>query len=63
MAVGEVVRDSAPLEVVRVPMFETNYGWLLRESNSGLVAAVDPAEPGPIQQALEERLSPPRRAQ
>ena len=56
MAVGTPASEpNAPLEIVRVPMFSDNYGWILRERESGDIAAVDPAEPGVIQQALEER--------
>jgi hypothetical protein len=56
MAVGTPASaPGAPLEVVRVPMFSDNYGWILRNAESGEIAAVDPAEPGVIQQALEER--------
>lgn len=46
---------GAPLEIVRVPMLSDNYGWILRNAQSGEVAAVDPAEPDVIQKALDER--------
>ena len=36
-------------------MFSDNYGWLLRDTSSGEVAAVDPAEPSVVQEALDER--------
>jgi hydroxyacylglutathione hydrolase len=36
-----------------VPILQDNYAWLLRESGSGAVAIVDPADPGPIIAALE----------
>ena len=52
---GTVTPPDASLEVVRVPMFETNYGWIIRDVASGIVAAVDPAEPLPIQDSLESR--------
>lgn len=49
--------SNAFMDVVRVPMFtlDNNYGWLLRDRASGVVAAVDPAAPDLIQQALDER--------
>lgn len=53
MTVSEV--SNAVMDVVRVPMFDNNYGWILRDRDSGTVAAVDPAEPDAIQKALEER--------
>jgi hydroxyacylglutathione hydrolase len=43
------------LEIVRVPALTDNYLWLVREPESGSVAAVDPAEAAPIQRALAER--------
>jgi len=43
------------LEVVRVPALTDNYLWLVREPESGCVAAVDPAEAAPIERALAER--------
>lgn len=38
-----------------VPILSDNYAWLLRESQSGAVAIVDPADPGPIIAAIEQR--------
>ena len=38
-----------------MPMFSDNYGWILRNAESGEIAAVDPAEPDTIEQALDER--------
>lgn len=51
--------SNAVMDVVRVPMFslDSNYGWILRDRQTGTVAAVDPAAPDVIQQALEERYS------
>jgi hydroxyacylglutathione hydrolase len=43
------------LDVVRVPALTDNYLWLVREPESGAVAAVDPAEAAPIERALAER--------
>lgn len=45
------------MDVVRVPMFtlDSNYGWILRDRATGVVAAVDPAAPDLIQQALDDR--------
>lgn len=36
-----------------VPILSDNYAWLLRDSGSGAIAIVDPAEPGPVIAALE----------
>lgn len=47
--------ESSPLEVVRVPMFSDNYGWILRDKETNQTAAVDPAEPEAIARALQER--------
>lgn len=56
MAVGTpATEQGSRLEVVRVPMFSDNYGWIVRDPESGKVAAVDPAQPDVIQKALEER--------
>jgi hydroxyacylglutathione hydrolase len=35
-----------------IPCLADNYAWLLRESQSGAVAVVDPADPGPIIAAI-----------
>lgn len=37
-----------------VPILQDNYAWLLRESQSGAVAIVDPADPDPIIAAIEK---------
>jgi hydroxyacylglutathione hydrolase len=37
-----------------VPILSDNYAWLLRDSATGAVAIVDPAEPKPIIAALEQ---------
>ena len=37
-----------------VPILSDNYAWLLRDSGSGAVAIVDPAEAKPIIAALEK---------
>lgn len=37
-----------------VPILSDNYAWLLRDSATGAVAIVDPAEPKPIIAALEK---------
>lgn len=52
---GTVTAPDATLEVVRVPMFQNNYGWILRDVASGVIAAVDPAEPLPIDNVLKAR--------
>lgn len=42
------------LEIHPVQALSDNYVYLLREPESGLVAAVDPSEPGPVRAALKE---------
>eukprot|EP00892_Ulva_mutabilis_P005358 jgi/Ulvmu1/3194/UM015_0235.1 len=48
---------NAVVDIVRVNMFDldNNYGWLVRDKSSSKVAAIDPAQPEAIQQALEAR--------
>jgi hydroxyacylglutathione hydrolase len=41
------------ITVEPVPILSDNYAWLLRDSGTGAVAIVDPAEPAPIIAALE----------
>jgi selenophosphate synthetase-related protein len=53
MNVSEI--PNAVMEIIRVPMFTDNYGWILRDRETGTVAAVDPADSAAIQSALEER--------
>jgi hydroxyacylglutathione hydrolase len=36
-----------------VPILQDNYAWLLRDSASGAVAIVDPAEPAPVAAAID----------
>jgi hydroxyacylglutathione hydrolase len=38
-----------------VPILSDNYAWLLRDTASGAVAIVDPADPAPIIAAIEEQ--------
>ena len=42
-----------PVTAQRVPILKDNYAWLLRESTTGAVAIVDPAEGPPIIAAIE----------
>ena len=44
-----------PLEIIRIPCPADNYVWLLRETATGAVAVVDPADPRPVRAALEAR--------
>ncbi|MDQ2803882.1 MAG: MBL fold metallo-hydrolase, partial [Pseudomonadota bacterium] len=37
-----------------VPILQDNYAWLLRESTTGAVAIVDPADAAPVIAALEQ---------
>jgi hydroxyacylglutathione hydrolase len=36
-----------------IPILSDNYAWLLRDSESGAVGVVDPAEPGPVAAAID----------
>jgi hydroxyacylglutathione hydrolase len=36
-----------------IPILSDNYAWLIRESATGAVAVVDPAEPGPVAAAID----------
>ncbi len=42
-----------PVSVQAVPMFSDNYAWLLRDSVSGAVGIVDPAEAGKVSIAID----------
>lgn len=47
---------AAPqFDIVRLPVLQDNYVWLVRESHSGAVAVVDPAVAEPVMQALDQR--------
>ncbi|MBV9783488.1 MAG: hydroxyacylglutathione hydrolase [Acidisphaera sp.] len=37
-----------------IPILSDNYAWLLREAANGATAVVDPADPGPVQAAIEQ---------
>lgn len=41
------------IEMTCVPVLTDNYVWILREPESGLVAAVDPGEARPVERALD----------
>jgi hydroxyacylglutathione hydrolase len=36
-----------------IPILSDNYAWLVRDSATGAVAVVDPAEPGPVAAAID----------
>ncbi len=40
------------LDIELVPCLSDNYAYLIRDSASGLCAAIDPSEPGPVKRAL-----------
>ncbi|HEX3673336.1 MAG TPA: hydroxyacylglutathione hydrolase [Rhizomicrobium sp.] len=42
----------APLQIELVPCLSDNYAYLIRDSDSGLCAVVDPSEPDPVRRAL-----------
>src|SRR6185312_10209056 len=50
-----VMATQKSLEIVRLPVLEDNYIWLVREPVSGSVAVVDPAVAEPVMQALDQR--------
>jgi hypothetical protein len=39
---------STSLDIVRIPVLDDNYVWLMREPQSGSVGVVDPAVAGPV---------------
>src|SRR6185369_5576977 len=43
------------LEIIRLPVLQDNYVWLVREPLSSSVAVVDPAVVEPVMQALDQR--------
>lgn len=43
------------LEIIRIPAFNDNYLWLLRDPASGKIAVVDPGDAAPVLAALEVR--------
>ena len=46
---------STTLDIVRIPVLNDNYVWLMREPQSGAVAVVDPAVAGPVLAEAEKR--------
>lgn len=42
-------------EIERVPCLSDNYVWLLHQPSTGLTAAVDPSEAGPVSSALQRK--------
>ncbi len=46
---------SSTLEIVRIPVLNDNYVWLVREPQSGCVGVVDPAVAGPVLAEAEKR--------
>lgn len=46
---------SAPLEVVRIPVLNDNYVWLLHDGVSGETVAIDPAVADPVLEAAAAR--------
>ncbi len=46
---------QTPLTILRVPALQDNYIWLVHEPESEATAVVDPAEAGPVMEALEAR--------
>ena len=46
---------STTLDIVRIPVLNDNYVWLMREPQSGAVAVVDPAVAAPVLAEAEKR--------
>ena len=46
---------STTLDIVRIPVLNDNYVWLMREPQSGAVGVVDPAVAGPVLAEAEKR--------
>ena len=46
---------STTLDIVRIPVLNDNYVWLMREPQSGAVAVVDPSVAGPVLAEAEKR--------
>src|SRR5881394_3818632 len=46
---------STSLEIVRIPVLNDNYVWLMREPQSGSVGVVDPAVAGPALAEADKR--------
>ena len=42
------------LSATPVPILTDNYAWLLRDSNTGATAIVDPADAAPVIEAIEK---------
>jgi hydroxyacylglutathione hydrolase len=43
-----------PVTATPIPILSDNYAWLLRDSGTGAIAVVDPADPGPVIKAIEQ---------
>ena len=41
------------IEVTPIPILSDNYAWLLRDTQTGTTAIVDPADPAPVITAIE----------
>jgi hydroxyacylglutathione hydrolase len=46
---------STSLDIVRIPVLNDNYVWLMREPQSGCVGVVDPAVAGPVLAEADKR--------
>src|SRR3984893_19356366 len=46
---------STTLDIVRIPVLNDNYVWLMREPQSGAVGVVAPAVAGPVLAEAEKR--------
>jgi hydroxyacylglutathione hydrolase len=49
------VPETAPLEIVRFPVLETNYTFILHHAQSGQTVVVDPAERTPVLALCQQR--------
>lgn len=50
-----MAEDKEKLQIVRVPVLEDNYAWLVYDPQTQDAAAVDPGEAGPVLAAARER--------
>jgi hydroxyacylglutathione hydrolase len=54
-SLDKVATMSTSLEIVRIPVLNDNYVWLIREPRSDAVGVVDPAVAGPVLAEAEKR--------
>ena len=50
-----LMKTSLSMDIVQIPVLKDNYIYLLHDADSGVTAAVDPAEAEPVLRALRDR--------